>query len=163
MWLLAVVLWISLGSKQKQQGVESGAFLIYLIWVKILQPPPVWQLQTYSRSTRSAISNISLCRLSSPFNSLPSIVQLCQACQRADLLLFCLIHCNDSVYKESEEPPTHTMLIFTLRATVAESINANRTVACLFKRRTRRRLAQLIGWSAAPRRERQRLCLDASP
>lgn len=135
MWLLAVVLRISLGSKTKAARCgERSLFNLFNLSRKFCNHRRCDSCEHTVDQLGSAISNISLCRLSSPFNSLPSIVQLCQACQRADLLLFCLIHCNDSVYKESEEPPTHTMLIFTLRATAAESINANRTVACLFPR-----------------------------
>ena len=105
----------SLGQNNGGSRVKSGGFSVYLIrgeFCNLLR----WQLQIYSHSTECAISNISLRCLSSPFNTAPSIVLRCQACQHADLLLFCLIHCNDSVYKESEEPPTYTMLIFILCA-----------------------------------------------
>lgn len=124
---------------------------------------PLWQLQIYSQSIESAISNISLCRPSFSFNSVPSIVLFCQACQRADLLLSCLIYCNDSVYKELEKPPTYTALIFTLQASEqqhTESINGNKTVACLFQRRTNSHLS----WSVdrLPGSRKQLVCLDAA-
>lgn len=124
----------------------------------------MWQLQIYSRSIERAISNIRLCRLSSPFNSVPSIVLLCQACQHADLLLFCLIHCNDSVYKESREAThIHNVHFHPASKLAAESIDGNKTVVCLFlKRQTNLHTFKPIGWSAAGRGEKQRLCLDTA-